>query len=260
MTKPYTLLRGDTLRLLLELPASSVDAVVTDCPYSSGGMTRGDRTAGTKSKYVQTDSKSGHALPEFQGDTRDQRSFAHWCALWYADCLRASQPGALLFSFTDWRQLPSTTDAVQAGGWVWRGIVPWNKTEASRPQKGRPRAQCEYIVFATKGPHAPWIGAPAIPGFFEVPTPRERMHIAEKPVGLMLELLSIVPPGGLVLDPFCGSASTGIAALRLKLRVLLFEIDQGIADRAESRLEAELQGLSLFDAERGQLSLAGGEN
>jgi DNA modification methylase len=36
-----------------------------------------------------------------------------------------------------------------------------------------------------------------------------------KPVALMQYLCRLVtPPGGLVLDPFCGSGSTGIAALR----------------------------------------------
>lgn len=255
MNTRWEIREGDALRLLLAVPSGSVDAVVTDCPYSSGGMTRGDRAQSTLSKYVNNDSAAGKALPEFLGDTRDQRSFAHWCALWYAECWRAAKDGALLFSFTDWRQVPSTTDAVQAGGWVWRGIIPWNKTIEARPQLGRPRAQCEYCIFATKGAHRPWEGAPAIEGFFTYVTPRERMHIAEKPLPVMLELVSLVPPDGLVLDPFCGSASTGVACLRAGRRALLFELSHELAILARERLAAEERGLELGAARAGQLGL-----
>jgi site-specific DNA-methyltransferase (adenine-specific) len=209
---------------------------------------------------MNSDSGNLDKVPDFLGDTRDQRSFAYWSTLWYAETLRASKEGAMLFTFTDWRQLPSTCDAVQAGGWVWRGIVPWNKTEATRPQSGRPRAQCEYCVFATNGPHAPWEGAPVIPGFFECATSRERVHITEKPIGLMVDMLSLVPPGGLVLDPFCGSGSTGVAAVRLGLRALLFELSPEIAEIARKRLAAEAAHSTTAAMLRGQQALFGTEN
>lgn len=126
---------------------------------------------------------------------------------------------------------------MQAGGWVWRGLVPWNKTEATRPQLGRPRAQCEYIVFATKG--ALPAEGPCIPGFYTVPTPRYRSHMTEKPIPLLLELMRVMPAGGLVIDPFAGSGSTGVAALRTGRRALLFELSKKIADKAAQRLVAE---------------------
>lgn len=254
----WELRQGDVLRLLLGVEASSVDGVVTDCPYSSGGATRGDRTQSTSQKYINSDSGNRGRLADFLGDNRDQRSFGHWCALWYADLWRATRDGGVILSFTDWRQLPATTDAMQAGGWVWRAIVPWNKTEATRPQLGRPRAQCEYVVFGTKGPHKAWEGAPALPGFYTVPAPRERVHITEKPVPLLTELLQMVPPGGLVLDPFCGSGSTGVAALRRERRVLLFELSEGIATQAAARMSAAGQGLTAGEMLAGQGSLFGG--
>ena len=50
-----TLYGGDALAVLAALPSGSVDAVVCDPPYSSGGMVRGDRAgANTVSKYVTT--------------------------------------------------------------------------------------------------------------------------------------------------------------------------------------------------------------
>ena len=57
-----------------EIPDGSIDAIVTDPPYSSGGMYRGDRAQATGSKYIS----NPHAYPNFPGDGRDQRSFYAW--------------------------------------------------------------------------------------------------------------------------------------------------------------------------------------
>jgi site-specific DNA-methyltransferase (adenine-specific) len=50
----WVLHHGEALSVLRSLPDASVDAIVTDPPYSSGGFTRGDRTATTRAKYVLT--------------------------------------------------------------------------------------------------------------------------------------------------------------------------------------------------------------
>ena len=70
-------------------------------------------------KYQTTGSK---AYPEFLGDHRDQRGFLAWCSLWLPATWRATREGGVLVTFIDWRMLPTMTDAVQAGGWIWRGI------------------------------------------------------------------------------------------------------------------------------------------
>lgn len=113
---PIALYAGDALAVLAQLDTAAVDAIITDPPYSSGGMTRGDRTAATTTKYVS----SGQPRAEFAGDNRDQRAYGYWCALWLSEALRATRPGGICAHFADWRQLPTTTDALQAGGWVWR--------------------------------------------------------------------------------------------------------------------------------------------
>src|SRR5574337_1071851 len=98
--------QGDCLDILRALPDASVDAVITDPPYSSGGQFRGDRVQDVHTKYVQTGSES-IALAGFSGDNRDQRSFGYWCALWLSECLRITKPGGACLLFTDWRQLPT---------------------------------------------------------------------------------------------------------------------------------------------------------
>jgi len=63
------------------------------------------------------------------------------------------------------------------------------------------------------------------------PTGKEREHNAAKPVGLMRELIeNSTGPGDVVLDPFCGSGSTLIAADQTDRVCLTMEIEPGWAE------------------------------
>lgn len=189
LTYPDRLLlhHGDALAFLATLPDASVDALVTDPPYSSGGFMRGDRMGSTVNKYVQTGAKRAETIPEFSGDNKDQRGFGYWSALWMSECVRVVKPGGWCIVFTDWRQLPATTDYVQAGGFIWRGVVPWVKRQV-RPVSGRFAAQCEYVVWGTNGARSMDYEQPMWPGFYDVPSPKKRNHVTEKPVELMRRL------------------------------------------------------------------------
>jgi site-specific DNA-methyltransferase (adenine-specific) len=62
-------------------------------------------------------------------------------------------------------------------------------------------------------------------------------HPTVKPTALMRYLCRLVtPPGGLVLDPFCGSGSTGKAALREGFRFLGIDQDRAFVALAQARL------------------------
>lgn len=220
---------------LMALPSASVFAVICDPPYSSGGAFRGDRTASTTSKYVQT----GQALQfgDFSGDNRDQRAYLKWCELWISECLRITKPGGILAMFTDWRQLPISTDALQAGGFVWRGIAPWNKTEAARPRKGAYRNQCEFLVWGSNG--AMRDEGECLPGLWTFTVGgSEKHHIAGKPEKLMQEIVKIVPPGETLVDCFCGSATTLKAAREMGRRAIGFDINGTWASKSAERLAA----------------------
>jgi site-specific DNA-methyltransferase (adenine-specific) len=222
---------------LRSLPGACADAVITDPPYSSGGQFRGDRVARVARKYLRRPQAEHSTFP---GDNRDQRGFLAWCALWLAEALRVTKPGAVLVQFSDWRQLAVTIDAVQAGGWVWRGIGVWDKTVACRPQRGRFAAQAEYFVWASHGPLPLERGVPCLPGVFLHPSPRgERRHMTAKPEALMRDVVALCAPGGLVLDPFVGSGTTGVAALRTGRRFLGSELVTAYQALAAERLAAE---------------------
>jgi site-specific DNA-methyltransferase (adenine-specific) len=240
----WRVVQGEALALLAALTDESVDAIVTDPPYSSGGQFRGDRVQSTGAKYVSTGTKT--VRPDFAVDNRDQRGFAFWCSMWLTECLRVARPGAPLLVFTDWRQLPTVTDAVQAGGWVWRGVVTWDKTEASRPKEGGFRSQSEFVVWATKGPldrdAAKAVGY--LPGVFRVGVRQtDKFHQTGKPTALLQRLVAVCPPGGVVLDPFAGSGTTLVAALLGGRRALGFEWVRSYAAVARERC-AEALGVT----------------
>lgn len=234
-----TIYHGDCFDLLHEL--EGIGALITDPPYSSGGAFRGDRMASTTAKYVSSDTAAYR--PEFAGDNRDQRAYLAWVTMWANAARRACVPCAPVAMFTDWRQLPTTADAVQAAGWVWRGIGVWDKTEATRPTLGGLRAQAEYVVWGTHGATDTDANPRTFPGVFRCPSVWGRSHIAEKPEPVMRWLCQLAPPGSVVLDPFMGSGTTLRAAKDLGLRAIGIDSDERYCEIAAARMAQEALAL-----------------
>lgn len=235
-----TLYNADALDVLSTLEPATVDALVTDPPYSSGGFTRSDKNADPSDKYVQHGSQK--IWRSFSGDNRDALSFAYWCDLWLRLCCGTMKHGAYSLVFSDWRQLPLVTNVIQSAGLVWRGLIPWDKTEGSRaPHKGYFRHQCEYVVWSTLGPCPIATHDGPYPGCFRHPVRRtDKHHLTGKPTALMFDLMRCVTPGGAVLDPFAGSGTTGVAAVRKGLRFIGIERDEHYFGVMRDRIEAEL--------------------
>ena len=238
--KPYyedkntTLYLGNCLDILPRLKTETFDAIITDPPYCSGGTSLSQKTQSTSSKYLTSGVKS--TFPDFVGDSKDQRGFAYWCHLWLSECHRLTKSGGLLCQFTDWRQLPNVTDIIQAADWAWRGVAVWNKTN-SRPQKGKFRSQCEYIVWASKG--AMSNQGPCLPGCFtqSFVTNKKRLHQTQKPDEVMEAICKIAwPEDAIILDPFSGSGSTLAAAKRLGKRAVGIEMSEHYAEKTANRL------------------------
>ncbi len=222
---PCRLFCGDSLEILPELEDESVDLVVADPPYSSGGAFRGDRAQSTKTKYQS--SQVIDAKPLFSGDNRDGRSYLAWCSLWLIQLERILKPGAMCCLFSDWRQLPTMTDAIQVGGFVWRGILPWDKVDA-RPMPNRFRSQCEYLIWSTKGPRDfSTAGATYHPGMLRHPAPtgNARQHSTQKPVEILAEIIKVTREGETVVDNFMGSGSTGVACIETDRQFIGIEKD-----------------------------------
>lgn len=244
VTDRYAIYLADCMDVLPQIEEASVDAVVTDPPYSSGGAFRGDRTRNTVDKYVRA-STQGRRV-EFGGDTRDQRGFFAWCNLWMSLARPATSPGGVMTTFSDWRQLPVMTDCVQSSGWVWRNLATWWKP-GCRMQRGRFSSSAEYVVYATNGAHSS-DGEQSPQNVFScaaVPS-ADKLHIAEKPLEVMDWVLGLSRPGGRVLDPFMGSGSTGVAAIRRGMKFVGIEADPAAFAGAATRLAEEAGNVSLY--------------
>ncbi len=163
-----------------------------------------------------------------------------------AECMRVTKPGGYLFSFTDWRQLPIITDAVQCGGWVWKGVVVWDK-DGGRPNMGWFRSQCEYVITASNGAMGQEqqrdvkVCAPGV--FRHRVLQSEKMHITGKPVKLMEFLMAVLPKDATVLDPFSGSFTTLLAAKNLNLKGIGIEMSPAYCKIGAQRLQQQTLGL-----------------
>lgn len=250
-TMDVTLYRGDCLDFIPTLSDGAIDLVLTDPPYSSGGLFAGDRRQSTGVKYADKKYHGIYDLDDFSGDNMDQRSFTSFMRELFARCRPKMKPGAIAAAFCDWRNLPAMTDAIQMGGLVWRGVAVWNKG-AARNQPGRYRADCEFLVWGTNGPRPiAGPGCPAVPGCYSISSiPSSlRLHQAEKPLALMRALMAVLPPAqGLVFDPFMGSGTTGEAAIMEGFDFIGCEImPPPIFDIARERLNRAQAQVSILD-------------
>lgn len=221
--------QGDANLLLLEVPSGSVDAIITDPPYGTNDG-RGKR---------QVKLARGDNVPfEYEWD-RDLP------LQWFTEGFRVLKPGGSLMMFTDNLSVGTVWDALDAVGFRGRHLFFWYKPDAPPTPRQNFASAVESGVFAVKpdGPFT-WNGGGWTHNHFVFKLAHKyidgmtRFHPTQKPVPLMEALIALVTnPGDLVLDPFAGSASTGVAALQLDRRFLGFESDPDFAEIAARRLE-----------------------
>lgn len=231
----WSVIEGDALRVAQRMPSGVADLVLVDPPYSSGGRTLSQKQRDPRDKYCNT-KQAGCKLPTFYGEHRDQRSWTWWCTAWLSESYRLLGEGGHVVAFSDWRQLPSLTDAVQAAGFAWRGLLAWDKTRATRPRKGGFRQQCEFLVWATRGEYS-CNRELYLDGCFRERIPvGQRFHVTQKPVGILRQLVQVARPEGLVVDLFTGSGSVLEAALAEGRRAIGVEFSPEYAAIARRRV------------------------
>jgi len=233
--KGTKIIQGDLLHVLPQFPDNLFGGIITDPPYASGSADQNGRQQSTGAKYSGL--KGGNPLPDFEGDAKDQRSWTNWMTGWLTEARRVCKPGAPICMFIDWRQLPAMTDALQWAGWIWRGVLAWDKTN-SRPQRGRFRQQAEFVVWGSNGAMPTTRNAPVLPGVFRqsMPSLAKRRHQTEKPIEVMREMIKIVEPGEIILDPFAGGGTTIHAAQLEGYPAVGIELSAHYAKASEERL------------------------
>lgn len=231
----WTIHLGDCLEYLRTLPDGSVDAVVTDPPYCSGGRQQANARE-TISKSTRPDDQW---LPS---DNMGTDSYIWFMRDVGKQCLRLASSGSQAFVFTDWRVFSVVVTAWESVGWSLKSVVVWDKARGGAMGsfwrnnhewvcvfvKGKPRPIAHGSCFNT------WTGT----------KPKDGEHPTEKPVDLIKYLIdatsSTEEGGGFVLDPFAGSGTTGVAALRMGRNFIGCEISPEYHAIATRRLkEAE---------------------
>lgn len=221
----WCVVQGDCVDVMRGLPDGCVDAIVTDPPYNAINRATGGLRSLDKGVADSSPINIPFLAAEFWRIGRE--SFYVWCS--------AEQ---VSFWTLEFRKLGGTTRA---------GV--WHKTNPS-PMNGDRLwlSALELCVFARK-PKATFNLHCAHPLWDEPTEQGDIDHPTPKPVSLMRrQLLASMPEGGVVLDPFCGSGSTGVAAVDSGYRFIGIEMQPEYANLSRRRIaDAAAQG-SLFNA------------
>ncbi|MFE1543638.1 DNA-methyltransferase [Streptomyces microflavus] len=130
---------------------------------------------------------------------------------------------------------------MQDDGWILRSKIVWSKTYCTPDAApDRPTGRWEPIYLLTKSPRYHWdASAPgADRDVWEIPASRGgTTNTASYPVELPARAIAAgCPVGGLVLDPFSGSGTTGVAALAAGRHYLGIDLNPAYHDDARARL------------------------
>jgi site-specific DNA-methyltransferase (adenine-specific) len=216
------LILGDCLQVLPML--SGIDAVVTDPPYGIGYQHSGGERAnwrGRRGRYEAT-----RKFDKIEGDDAifDPEPLLAWpCLMWGADHYEDRLPNG---SWLCWDKCDETgpDDSFVDGEFAWCS------------EKGIKRNVFRYL----------WKGLCCVKAGEDN---GRRVHPTQKPWRLMAWCLGHVP-GSMIVDPYMGSGTTGVACVRTGRRFVGIEIEPKYYAIAKRRIQAELSRFPLFEPQR----------
>lgn len=239
-----TLILGDALNVMAEMDANSVSALLTDPPYCSGAATEANKGSATH-QGLRGETIKGGRFQWFSSDNMTTSGLVWLLRSLAVEGARIVEDGGSMMAFCDWRMAINLAPAMESGGWRLRNLCIWDKGHFGLGTGFRP--QHEMIIHLTK--RAPVFHHAGYGNVLDCPrTGRaEQEHPTEKPIGLMRALVEVTTPhGGLVLDPFMGSGTTGIASITLGRKFVGVEVLPGNFDIACRRIEAAYKQPDLF--------------
>lgn len=223
-----TLMLGDCVEAMKTLSDRSIDLVLTDPPFSSG--TRREASKGLRKSM----NRGTEDADWFGSDSLTTNGFLYLMRLCAIEWQRVLKPGGHALCFIDWRMQSTLADAVESADLRKAGLLVWDKTYFGMGSCFR--NQHELILHFTKG-----VGSPPLRkdtgNVLSFKPVRNGIHPTEKPLPMLERLLTtICPVGGVVLDPFFGSGSTGEAALSVGRQFIGVERDPRYFELAADRL------------------------
>ena len=199
---------GDCLQVLRRLPDACADLVLTDPPY-----------------LVRYQDRSGRRIANDDN--------ARWIFPAFAELYRVLKPDAYCVSFYGWSKAERFLSVWRECGFYPVGHFVWVKGYASCVRRVQMQHEQAYLL-AKGNPPRP---ASPPPDVLPWKYTGNRLHPSQKPVAGLTPLIeAFSPPEGLVLDPFAGSGTTGVAARICRRRFLLIEKDPAYHKAACERL------------------------
>ncbi|MDQ3919003.1 MAG: site-specific DNA-methyltransferase [Acidobacteriota bacterium] len=223
---------ADNREVLSALEDKSVDHVITDPPYS---------------EHTHAKQWIGHALTS-EGAPRCSTNFKELSfaaitneqiARFTSECARLSRRWSLIFcdleSIVDWRE------AVQRVGLDYVRACVWDKVDSAPQFTGdRPASSAEAFICAHPKGRKAWNGGGRRNVFRHAVNGSEsgpKQHPTQKPIALMREMIALFTDAGdLVLDPFMGSGSTGVACAIECRRFMGIELSEEYCEVAKARI------------------------
>jgi len=188
-----TITCGDCFELLHELPDESVDLVLTDPPYGIDYQSN-RRTARQK-------------LPKFANDIS-----LDWVADWVDEIHRVLKNDTHFYCFTRYDTYPVFYSEIARRFDVKNCLIWVKNNHGSGDLNGSYAPQYEMIIFGAKGKrHLNGKRDADVLPCDNVPS-AQRFHATQKPVELLRVIVEkSTAPGDIVLDPFAGTGSAGLA-------------------------------------------------
>jgi len=201
---------GDCCNVMQSIPSEAVDFILTDPPY-----------------LVNYEDRSGRTLA---GD----KSGA-WLKPAFAQMYRVLKPGTLCVSFYGWSKTDEFYAAWKAAGFRVVGHITFPKRYTSSTRLMRYQHENAYLL-AKGNPQQP---AHVIGDVVDWTYSGNKLHPTQKPLSVLTPLIeSFCPRGGVVLDPFAGSASTPLAARAAARQYIGIEIEPHMHQVATRRMRA----------------------
>lgn len=249
---------GDSLSIIGALPA--VDHIICDPPYEAfmheaKDAARGKKAYGAK-RRIRID---GHANPppvDFSSVDGVREPFI--------EAIEGRCKGWLVVFATP-EGVGRWADVINASSIRYKRACVWVKPDSAPQFNGQcPAMGAENFICAWAGAGVSrWNGGGKRGVYTHQTNPSDRdgRHPTEKPWRLMAEIImDFTQPGDLILDPFMGSGSTGVACIRTGRRFIGIERDPKYFDVACSRVADATAQPDLFLSEKARRSMAGGSH
>lgn len=211
------LMQGDCLERMKEIPSGSVDMILTDPPY---GMNLKPQRSGGK----------------FHGKMIKNDDNLQWCDDFFIQCKRLLKKDRVAFVFCSHHCVSEFITSAKSAGFDIKNLLVWNKGHFGMGGNWRPSH--ELILVLTTGRFVTHSNSLKTIIDFKKVHHSKAVHPTEKPVDL-LEHLVVEPDfdADVVLDPFMGSGSTGVACRNLNRKFIGIEMDENYFNIAKQRIE-----------------------